>query len=155
MFLSLERYIYKPYSIEYSMGKTSSSIYNINYHFVWCPKYRKQILKKEIKEFTEETLRTICLSKGWELLEIEVMPDHIHLFISAPPYESPTGIIKVLKGTSAIRIFKQFSELRKDLRKGHVWSPSYYVGTAGKVTEETIRRYIQEQEKGASNSSTQ
>jgi len=67
----------------------------------------KGLEEKEIKEFTEETLRTICLSKGWELLEIEVMPDHIHLFISAPPYESPTGIIKVLKGTSAIRIFKQ------------------------------------------------
>lgn len=63
-------------------------------------------------------------------------------------YESPTGIIKILKGTSAIRIFKEFSELRKQLRKGHIWSPSYYVGTAGKVTEATIRRYIQEQEGG-------
>jgi len=137
------------------MRKTSSSVYNINYHFVWCPKYRKKILKKEIKEFTEEILRTICLSKGWELLEIEVMPDHIHLFISTPPYESPTGIIKVLKGTSAIRIFKQFSGLKKDLRKGHIWSPSYYVGTAGKVTTETIKRYIQNQERGGLNSSTQ
>lgn len=130
------------------MGKTSSSIYNINYHFVWCPKYRKELLKNKIKDFVEDTLKTICLSKGWKILEIQVMPDHIHLFISTPPYESPTGIVKVLKGTSAIQLFKKFSELRKDLRRGHIWSPSYYVGTAGKVTEETIKRYIQEQEGG-------
>lgn len=130
------------------MGKTSSSVYNINYHFVWCPKYRKELLKDKIKDFVEDTLKTICLSKGWKILEIQVMPDHIHLFISTPPYESPTGIVKVLKGTSAIQIFKKFTRLRKDLRKGHIWSPSYYVGTAGKVTEETIKRYIQEQEGG-------
>ncbi len=130
------------------MGKTSSSVYNINYHFVWCPKYRKNILKKEIQEFTEEILKTICLSKGWELLEIEVMSDHIHIFLSAPPYESPTGIIKVLKGTSAIQIFRKFPELRQELWKGHIWSPSYYVGTAGKITAETIKQYIQNQKGG-------
>lgn len=128
------------------MGKTSSSVYNINYHFVWCPKYRKNILRGEIRKSLKDILETICLSKGWKLLELQIQPDHIHIFLSSPPYESPTGIIKVLKGTSAIQIFKKYSKLRKELRKGHIWSPSYYVGTAGKVTEETIKKYIQEQE---------
>ena len=103
--------------------------------------------------FTKSIIETICLSKGWKLIEMEIMPDHLHLFISAPPYESPTGIIKVLKGTSAIQIFKKFTGLRKQLRKGHIRSPGYYVGTAGTVTAETIRKYIQEQE-GERNSSS-
>ena len=135
------------------MGKTSSSVYNINYHLVWCPKYRKN-LKVEIRDFLKGFIEATCLNKGWELFEVQIQPDHIHIFLSAPPYESPTGIIKVLKGTSAIKIFKRFPELRKELRKGHVWSPSYYVGTAGKVTAETIKRYIQNQ-KGGHFSSTQ
>jgi putative transposase len=134
------------------MEKISSSVYNINYHFVWCPKYRKNILKGEIQEFLKSIIETICTSKNWKILELQIKPDHIHLFISAPPYESPIGIIKVLKGTSAIQLFKKFSKLKKDLRKGHIWSPSYYVGTAGTVTAETIQKYIQEQE---SNSSSQ
>ena len=131
-------------------SKSNSSIYNINYHFIWCLKYRKNLFTREIKDFTKSVLETICLSKGWKLLKIEIMPDHIHIFISAQPYESPTGIIKILKGTSAIQIFKKFTGLRKQVRKGHIWSPSYYVGTTGTVTAETIRRYIQEQETGGS-----
>ena len=136
-------------------AKTNSSTYNINYHFVWCPKYRKNLLVGDVKDFTKSIIETICLSKNWKLLEMEIMPDHLHLFISAPPYESPTGIIKVLKGTSAIQIFKKFTGLRKQLRKGHIWSPSYYVGTAGTVTAETIRRYIQEQERNSNSSPEQ
>ena len=90
------------------MEKTTSSHYNINYHFVWCPKYRKEFLVGEIASFTQNIIETICSSKKWKLLELQIMPDHIHLFISTPPYENPTGIIKVLKGTTAIQIFKKF-----------------------------------------------
>jgi putative transposase len=124
----------------------SSAHYNINYHFVWCPKYRKPIFKGDLAEKLRLLLETICHTKKWEILELQIQPDHIHLFLSAPPYESPTGIVKVLKGTSAIQLFKAVPSLRTQLRKGHVWSPSYYVGTAGTVTSETIKRYIQMQE---------
>lgn len=124
----------------------SSAKYNINYHFVWCPKYRKSILKGQIEADVKNIIETICRTKNWGVLELKVMPDHLHLFISAPPYESPTGIIKILKGVSALQLFKLRPELRKALRKGHLWSPSYYVGTAGNVSAETIKRYIQEQE---------
>jgi len=129
------------------MEKTTSSHYNINYHFVWCPKYRKEFLVGEIASFTQNIIETICSSKKWKLLELQIMPDHIHLFISTPPYENPTGIIKVLKGTTAIQIFKKFPKNRLKFRKGHIWSPSYYVGTAGTVTAETIKKYIKEQER--------
>ncbi len=124
------------------MGKTSSAVYNINYHIVWCPKYRKSILKGKIREFVKEQIHTISETKGYKVLELKIMPDHIHLFISAPPFESPTNIVKILKGVSGLRLFKKYPELKKDYWKGHIWSPSYYVGTAGQISARTIEQYI-------------
>lgn len=124
------------------MEKTSSAVYNINYHIVWCPKYRKPILVGKIKTFVEEQIHTISDTKNWKILELKIMPDHIHLFISAPPSESPMGIIKILKGVSGLRLFKNYPELEKDYWGGHIWSPSYYVGTAGLVSTKTIQDYI-------------
>jgi len=80
-----------------------------------------------------ECIQTIVTVKGWEILELRVMPDHIHLFISASSFDSPTSIVKILKGTTALRIFKRFPELHRRLRKGNLWSSGYYVGTAGHV----------------------
>jgi putative transposase len=131
---------------------TTSAKYNINYHFVWCPKYRKTILTEEKINFLKLIIHNIARENNWEILELKVMPDHIHLFLSASPLFSPIQIVQILKGKSAREIFIQFPELRHILRKGHLWSPSYYIGTAGHVSEETIQRYIQEQEKR--NSST-
>ena len=125
--------------------RSNSCIYNINYHIVWCPKYRKEILTGKIKGFLEDQIPTICETKEWDLLELQVMPDHVHLFISSHPKESPTGIVKVLKGVTGLRLFKKYPELKSEYWGGHIWSPSYYVGTAGTVSAETIRKYIHEQ----------
>jgi putative transposase len=122
-----------------------AAVYMINYHFVWCPKYRKQILIGDIENELKNTIKTICLTKNWEILELEVMPDHVHLFISSHPYDSPMGIIKVIKGVTAKHLYSAFPYLKQQLKKGSIWSPSYYVGTAGNVSSETIKRYIQEQ----------
>jgi len=132
------------------MGKTSSAVYNINYHIVWCPKYRKEILVGKIAEFLEDQIQTISASKGWEVLELQVMPDHIHMFITAPPFDSPTAIVKVLKGVTGLRLFKKYPELKKEYWKGHIWSPSYYIGTAGHVSAETIKKYIENQKSNSS-----
>jgi len=107
-----------------------------------------------IKEFLEDQIYTIAATKEWEVLALKVMPDHIHLFISTTPFESPTGIVKVLKGVTALRLFKKFPELRNKYWKGKLWSPSYYVGTAGHVSAETIQKYIEEQRRPLRNSST-
>jgi putative transposase len=137
------------------MGRKSSAVYNVNYHFIWCPKYRKPILEEAgIKEFLEDQIHTIAATKECEVLALEVMPDHVHLFISTTPFESPTGIVKVLKGVTALRLFKKFPELRNKYWKGKLWSPSYYVGTAGHVSAETIQKYIEEQIGTLRNSST-
>jgi putative transposase len=132
------------------MGRTSSAVFNINYHLVWCPKYRKPILVEYIKDFLKDCLETICEAKGWKILDLSIQNDHLHLFISTTPEFSPTMIVKVLKGVSSLQLFKKFPELKKEYWNGHLWSPSYYVGTAGKVTSETVRRYIEEQERNSS-----
>src|SRR3990167_622882 len=125
------------------MGKKSSAVYSINYHFVWCPKYRKPILEKqEVKQFLEDQIHTIAAAKDFKVLALEVMFDHLHLFVSTSPFDSPTEIIKVFKGVTALRLFKKFPGLRNEYWKGKLWSPSYYVGTAGQVSTETIRKYI-------------
>ncbi len=130
------------------MSKASSCIYNINYHIIWCPKYRKPILTGKIKDFLEEQIYTISATKEYDVIELKIMPDHIHLFISAPPFESPTSIVKILKGVSALRLFKKYPELKKEYWNGHIWSPSYYIGTAGQISAKTIEQYINRVEHG-------
>ncbi len=110
------------------MGKKSSAVYNINYHIVWCSKYRKPILTGKVKEFLQEQLETIAETKGYKLLETRVMPDHIHLFVETNPFESPMNIVKIFKGITGLRMFKKFPELKIQLWRGVLWSPSYYVG---------------------------
>ena len=126
--------------------KASSAVYSINYHIVWCTKYRRKVLGSQVSKTAETILTTICDTKSWEILELVVMEDHIHLFLSTSPFESPTAIVKILKGVSAKQLFAQHPELRNALWKGTLWSPSYYVGTAGEVSAEIIQRYIQNQQ---------
>ena len=129
------------------MAKTASSaVYNINYHIVWCPKYRKKILTGNLKKFLDLEITGIAKSKNWDILEMRVMPDHIHLFVSCDPLISPTKIVKTFKGISANRAFRKFPDLRRTMWSGKIWSPSYYVGTAGHVSAQAIERYIREQE---------
>ena len=126
--------------------KASSAVYSLNYHVVWCTKYRRKVLVDAISKSAESILKTICDTRNWDILELVVMEDHIHLSLSASPSESPTAIVKILKGVSAKQLFAQHPELRNALWKGSLWSPSYYVGTAGDVSAEIIQRYIQNQQ---------
>lgn len=127
---------------------TGTAVYNINYHFVWSTKYRKKVLISPIEETLKYVIVDLCLGHGYELITMEVMPDHVHVFISAPPKVAPAVIAKVLKGASARMLFTRYPELKKKLWGGHLWNPSYYVGTAGDMSKETIRRYIETQKGG-------
>ena len=127
------------------MGKKSSAVYNINYHIVWCSKFRKPILVDKVKEFVEQ-LKTIAQTKGYKILEARVKPDHIRLFVEADPFDSPTNIVKIFKGVTGLRMSRKFPDIESKLWRGVMWSPSYYVGTAGHVSAEMIERYIKEQQ---------
>ena len=116
--------------------------YLCNYHFVWIPKYRRDVLVGEIVEYTKEVLKSIADGLGCEIIALKVMPDHIHLFVNCPPRYSPSYLANYFKGKSARLVLKKFPELRKYTK---LWTRSYFVSTAGNVSSETIRKYIEEQ----------
>ncbi len=122
---------------------TRHSKFLLNYHFIWIPKYRNKILdKQDIKKIIIDTIDELSEKHDFDVLEIEIMPDHIHLFVSALPRYSPSKLINIIKGTTGIRISKAFPELNV---KGSIWTRAYFVGSAGNVSSETIKKYIQEQ----------
>lgn len=122
---------------------TKHATYNIAYHFVWCPKYRKTILVGNIATFIQEEIRRLCEANTWEIGALNVQEDHVHLFLSAPPAIAPSLIVNTLKGITARQVFKQHPEVKKQLWGGNFWARSYYVGTVGDMTEETVKKYIE------------
>jgi putative transposase len=121
-------------------------VYQTAYHVIWCPKYRRDVLTGAVAQEVGTVLDSICTGRNWPVLCKEIQADHVHLFVSIPPAIAVADAVKILKGTSARRLFLLFPALKKRLWGGHLWSPSYYVGTAGSVSAETIRRYIERSE---------
>jgi len=119
------------------------SVSTLTYHFVWCPKYRRKVLTGRV----ESTLRTPIGAKVAELyceiVALEVMPDHVHLFLKAPPTHAPQHIANQIKGYTSHELREKFPELKSRLPS--LWSRSYYVGSAGAVSSATIQRYIEQQ----------
>ena len=121
-------------------------VYNINYHIVWCVKYRKKVLDTEISKRLYELVQTIANEKGFTVVECKVGEgDHVHCFVSAPPKLSVTQIAKYLKGISGNAILKEFPYLRDFLWKGQLWNGSYFCETIGSVSEENVLKYIERQ----------
>lgn len=121
-------------------------IYNINYHLIWCVKYRRKVLTPQISNRLYDLLKSIGEEKGFEVVECKVGDsDHIHCFVSAPPKMSVTQIVKYLKGISGNTLLKEFPEIRKYLWKGHLWNGSYFCETIGSTSEENILKYIERQ----------
>jgi putative transposase len=85
----------------------------------------------------------LCATHKWPIISKEIQADHVHLFLTIPPAKAVADAVKILKGATARQLFLKFPSLRRRLWGGHLWSPSYYVGTAGNVSAETIKRYIE------------
>lgn len=125
---------------------TKGARYHINYHLVWCPTFRRPVLVGKVAERLQELLGEIAEKWGFEVLAQEVMPDHVPLFVSAPPKYSPADLSQLSQGATARSLRQEFpAEINKHIWKvGTFWSPSYYVGTAGHVSADVIKRYILE-----------
>ena len=121
-------------------------VYNINYHIVWCVKYRRKVLSADISNRLIELLKAVGNEKGFSVVECKVGEnDHVHCFVSAPPKISVTQIVKYLKGISGNQLFREYPQLRKSLWKGQLWNSSYFCETIGSTSEENILRYIERQ----------
>ncbi|MDI6814271.1 MAG: IS200/IS605 family transposase [Desulfitobacteriaceae bacterium] len=130
------------------LHRNRNSVFNIGYHVVWCVKYRHPVLEGEIASDLAELMQKTAAEHSFSLEEMEIMPDHVHLFVRATPSHFIPDMIKALKGVSARFLFQKHPELKKRLWGGHLWNPSYYVGTVGHISEETVRNYIESQKSG-------
>ena len=120
-------------------------VYSLQYHIVWCTKYRKRILASGLDEEVKAHLRITAEDLQAKILAMEVMPDHIHLLLDCKPQFRPSDAIKVFKGNTARWLFLNHPELRGQLWGGHMWNPSYFVATVSERSREQIERYIKEQ----------
>lgn len=120
--------------------------YSIEYHIVWCVKYRRKIINECIEQSLIHILNNIADDNGFQILEANTDQDHVHLLVSCSPQHYIPNIIKALKGVSARLLMKEYGDnLRNQLWGGHLWNPSYFIATVSENTESQIREYIQNQ----------
>lgn len=130
--------------MEVSYGR--GDVYSIQYHIVWCVKYRHQILNQDIEEILIEILTEIADNEGFKILEYNTDMDHIHFFINCTPQHYIPNIIRKMKGISSRYLMNEYKhELSKKLWCGHLGNPSYFVATVSENTEKQIRCYIKNQ----------
>jgi len=120
-------------------------VYSLQYHIVWCVKYRHKILQGEVEAKLKEILQEIAKEQGIEILAMETKVDHVHLLVDCSPQHYIPDIIKALKGVSAKKLFQTFPGLKSKLWGGHLWNPSYFVATVSENTEKQIKEYINSQ----------
>lgn len=129
---------------KYTHGRTC--VYNLNFHIVWCVKYRRKVLSERISSRLYEICKTVADDKGFDIAVIKTGEmDHVHCFVSAPPKISVTQIVKNLKGISGRILLSEFPEIRKHLWGGQLWNSSYFAESIGSTSEENIIRYIERQ----------
>lgn len=122
---------------------SNKAIYNIGYHLIWCPKYRRKVLVGDVEVRLKELLTNKASEIGVTIETMEVMPDHVHLFVKSSPVLSPHYIVQQLKGFTSFQLRKEFSSLRTRLPT--LWTRSYYCESVGHISEETVTKYIEEQ----------
>lgn len=125
---------------------SNHAVFSLGYHIIWCPKYRHRVLSVVIADELKRVLSEACNARGWSLEEIEIMPDHVHLFVQADHLTAPVAIAKTLKSISSIAVFTKFPKLKERKFWGSgLWSRGTYYATVGHISEDVIRRYIESQ----------
>ena len=123
--------------------RSRHAVYSCKYHIIFCPKYRKAILVNGIEARLEEILKSTTLELGCDLLEFEIMPDHVHILVDIPPDLGVKSYISRIKGKSARLLRQEFPSLKS--RLPCLWTNSYFVSTIGGVTLEVVKQYIENQ----------
>ena len=120
-------------------------VYSLQYHIIWCTKYRKKVLQGEIDEQCKKMLKELAVQYSFRILAMEVMPDHIHLLLDCKPQFMISNMVKIFKGNLARRLFMDYPELKKQLWGGHLWNPSYCVVTVSDRSYDQVKHYIDSQ----------
>ena len=130
------------------INKGRGYVYYLRYHIVFCTKYRHKIIEGPIEARLKEMFWSLAEFHKFEIVTMEVMPDHVHLLVDCKPQHYIPNIIKALKGNTARFLFKELPGLKKKLWGGHLWNPSYFIASVGENTEEAVKKYIESQKEG-------
>ena len=122
---------------------SNTCVYNVAYHLIWCPKYRRKVLVGKVAKELQELLKSKATELDARIENMEIMPDHVHLFIKTKPTAAPHWIVQQLKGYTSHQLRKKYPELKSRLPS--LWTRSYYCESVGHISEDTIKRYIEEQ----------
>ena len=122
--------------------KTSHSVYDLKVHLVWITKYRKPVLFGNVATRLRDLVREICKSLDVEILKGHVSKDHVHLFVSMPPYLSVSELVKRVKGKTSWKLMSENRKLSKQFWGRHLWARGYFAASSGNVTDEVIMQYI-------------
>ena len=125
--------------MENNYRHTNTTVSLINYHFVFCPRYRRKIfLTPKVEQRFKELVKLKCQELEIEIIAIECDKDHSHMFLNCSPTQSPSDIMQQIKAYTSKILREEFKQLSK---MPSLWTRSYFVSTAGNVSSETIRRY--------------
>ncbi len=137
------------------LRRSAHAVYELKYHLVWIPKYRARILEGEVRRYLKEVFEQIAEEYGFHIVVVEIMEDHVHILIEAPPAYSPSHLVQVLKSISARELFEKFPKMKKLMWSGKIWNEGYFVRSMGdKVTADVIKKYIQYQKREDSSKQT-
>ena len=120
----------------------SNAVSLINMHFVFIPKRRKAVWVGKIAERLQEIIFEVVTENRWKIIALEIMPHHVHLLVNVKPTDSASFVMQRVKSRASSYLRKEFPEL---LKLPTLWTPSYFVGSVGNVSTETVRKYIEEQ----------
>ncbi|MCI0184643.1 IS200/IS605 family transposase [Sulfoacidibacillus ferrooxidans] len=118
-------------------------VYSCKYHVVWCPKYRRRVLTSEVEERLQAILREVAEERQADIIELEVMPDHVHLLVEVDPQFGIHRLVRLMKGRSSHHLREEFPWLKKRLPT--LWTNSYFVSTVGGAPLAVIKQYIENQ----------
>lgn len=134
--------------MSYKLDKGAHSVYALQYHFIQVVKYRKKVFRDEgIVNFLKQKVREISESFDVEIIDLECDNDHFHMIFKAKPTLDIPKYINALKTISSRELQRNFPNIKKQLRKGTLWSPSYFLATTGQVTLDVLKRYVENQGK--------
>ena len=129
------------YTIKYKSNL--NVVYSCKYHVIWCPKYRRSVLVNGVDVRLKEIIQAVATECDSEILELEVMPDHVHLLVEADPQFGIHRLIKLMKGRSSRLLREEFSWVKSRLPT--LWTNSYFVSTIGGAPLEVVKQYIEQQ----------
>ena len=127
-----------------SYRKSSHTVYDNKFHLVWTTKYRYRVLIGNLAKRARDLIREICTELEVEIVKGHIAPEHVHMLVNVPPHVSVSKLMQHIKGKSSRKLQMEFKELKQKYWGQHLWARGYFCATTGVVTEEDIKRYIEE-----------